>query len=115
MSKNDPVRLRHMLDAALEAISFAEEQTRADLDADRKLNLSLVRLIEIIGEAADQISANTQERHADIPWADIIGMRHRLIHGYSDVDLDIVWQVVTKDLPPLVAALEKILRSDNDA
>ncbi len=114
MSKSDVVRLRHMLDAAKEAVAFVKGQTRADLDNDRKLNLSLIRLIEVIGEAADQVSVKTQKQHPDIPWVDIIGMRHRLIHGYNDVDLDIVWQVVTSDLPPLVIGLEKILQSEAD-
>ncbi len=112
MPKSEQVRLRHMLDAAREAASFVHGKTRADLDTDRQLNLSLVRLIEIIGEAAQQVSAVTQQRHTEIPWPDIIGMRHRLIHGYDEVDLDIVWQVVTHDLPPLVTALQKMLAEE---
>jgi uncharacterized protein with HEPN domain len=115
MPKSERVRLRHMLDAAREALAFTAGKTRADLDSDRKLNLSLVRLIEIIGEAASQVSAETQARHTPIPWLDIIGMRHRLAHGYDEVDLDIVWEVVTHDLPPLAAALEKVLEAEDEA
>ena len=84
-------------------------RSRADLDTDRLLNLSLVRLLEIIGEAANRISKDVQDEHPEIPWSNIIGLRHRLIHGYSSIDLDIVWQIVTADLQPLVAALERML------
>ncbi|MBI3761744.1 MAG: DUF86 domain-containing protein [Chloroflexi bacterium] len=113
MPKSDTVRIRHMLDAAKEAVAFTEGKTRGDLDSDRKLNLSLVRLIEVVGEAANQVSAETQARCAQVPWPDIIGMRHRLVHGYDEVDLDIVWQVVTLDLPSLVVALEEILQAED--
>lgn len=109
MPKNDLVSLRHMLDAAREAVGFATGRKRIDLEDDRMLNLSIVRLIEMVGEAAGRVSSATQQRHAQVPWSDIIGMRHRLAHGYDDVDLDIVWQVITVDLPPLIAMLETIL------
>lgn len=105
----DLIRLRHMLDYAREALSMADGKTRADLDRDRRLNLSLVRLLEIIGEAAVHISAQTQTRYSQIEWPDIVGLRNRLIHGYDTVDFDILWQIVTDDLPVLVAKLEKIL------
>ena len=105
------VRLRHMLDAAREAVQMARGKTRADLDTDRPLNLSLVRLLEIVGEAASRIPVAIRRRYPKIPWPQIIGMRNRLIHGYDIVDYDIIWSTVTEDLPPLVAELEKILSS----
>lgn len=82
MRKDDTVRLRHMLDAAREAVAFAAGRKRADLDHDRMLVLALVKDIEIIGEAAYQISQQTREQFPNIPWEDIIGMRHRLVHAY---------------------------------
>jgi uncharacterized protein with HEPN domain len=82
------------------------------LDEQRVLNLALVRLLEIIGEAANRVPATDRERYAQVPWEQIIGLRHRLIHAYDRVDFDILWQIVTRDLPPLVAELEKILASD---
>jgi uncharacterized protein with HEPN domain len=112
MQPNDLVRLRHMLDAAKEAVGFTTARSRADLDRDRMLTLSLIKLIEIIGEAANGVSVEYQNQHPDIPWPDIIGMRHRLIHAYFDVNLDIVWATVAYDLPPLVITLEKILRQE---
>jgi uncharacterized protein with HEPN domain len=99
MRKDDRVRLQHMLDAANEALTFIQGKIRADLDNDRMLVLSLVRELEIIGEAASKVSADTRSQNTLIPWEDITGMRNRLIHAYFDVDLDVVWNTVTKDLP----------------
>jgi uncharacterized protein with HEPN domain len=98
-----------MLDAAREAISFASGKSRNDLDENRMLVLSLVKDIEIVGEAASKVSADTRAKNPDIPWIDIVDMRNRLIHGYFDVNLDIVWDTVTKDLPSLVRSLERIV------
>jgi len=109
MFENDNVRIHHILDAAREAVAFSQGRSRANLDSNRKLNLSLVRLLEIIGEAAKGISPQFRESHSDLPWKSMVGMRDRLIHGYFDVNLDVVWETVTEDLPSLVAKLEKIL------
>ena len=70
--------------------------------------MALIKDIEIIGEAAYQISPATRESLPDVPWEDIIGMRHRLVHAYFDINLDILWQTVTDDLPPLSAELERV-------
>ena len=89
MNAEDRIRLRHMLDAAKEAMSFAKGRTRADLTLDRMLQLSLVKEIEVIGEAASRVSRELQVTTPQIPWTEIIGMRHRLIHAYADVNLDV--------------------------
>lgn len=109
MRKDDPVRLRHMLDAAREAVSFIKNKNRSSLDSDRVLVLGLVKSIEIIGEAAANVTKECQYKLPQIPWQNIIGMRNRLIHAYFDIDLDILWKTVTEDLPPLIAELEKVL------
>jgi len=109
MFEDDTVRIRHIRDAAREAATFSEGHKRADLDTDRMLNLSLVRLLEIIGEASRGVSAQFREAHPDLPWKSMTGMRDRLIHGYFDVNLDVVWETVTNDLPSLIAQLEKIV------
>ena len=109
MFKNDSVRIQHILDAAQESVSFTKGRCRDDLDADRKLNLSLVRLLEIIGEAARGISEEFRDSHPDLPWKKMVGMRDRLIHGYFEVNLDVVWETVTKDIPLLIDQLEKIV------
>jgi uncharacterized protein with HEPN domain len=100
-----------MLDHAREAVSMVRDKTRAELDTDRKLNLALVRLLEIIGEAAGRISKEDRDRYSNIPWAEIVGLRNRLIHGYDEVDFDILWQIVTTDLPPLIKNLENSLEA----
>jgi uncharacterized protein with HEPN domain len=111
--RSDEASLRHMVDHAAEAITLAQGRSRGDLDADRLLNLSLVRLLEIVGEAAARLSEETRRRCPQIPWADIIGLRNRLIHGYDVVDFDILWDIVQDDLPPLVAQLRKTLAEDH--
>jgi uncharacterized protein with HEPN domain len=108
MSRHE-VRLRHMLDHAREAVAMASGRSRGELETNRQLNLSLVRLLEIVGEAAGHVPLEERVRHPDIPWPEIVGLRNRLIHGYDPVDFDILWQIVSDDLPPLIAALEKAL------
>ncbi|MBW4526568.1 MAG: DUF86 domain-containing protein [Phormidium tanganyikae FI6-MK23] len=109
MSKIDDVtRLRHRLDAATEACEMISGKTRNSLDTDRTLSLALVKLTEIVGEAAANVSKEKQNELSQVPWRDVISMRNRLIHAYFDVDLDIVWQTVTEDLPLLVEALRII-------
>jgi uncharacterized protein with HEPN domain len=114
MNKDDRIRLRHMLDAAHEAVTFVQHETRASLDSDRKLLLALVKDIEIIGEAASRVSEAFQQTSSEIPWARIVGMRNRLIHAYFDIDRETVWKTITEDLPPLIAELEKILPSEKN-
>lgn len=111
MRKDDAVRLQHMLDAGREALGFARGRSRSDLDSDRMLVLALVKDLEIIGEAAHQVSEETRAQLPGLPWADIIGMRHRLVHAYFEINPEILWQTVEQDLPPLVAALEEALRA----
>ena len=79
------------------------------MDSNRTLNLALTRLIEIIGEAANRIPSEIQIQHPEIPWFQMVGARNRLIHGYDNVDFDILWIIVSKDLPNIVGKLEKLL------
>ncbi len=111
MSRHETaVRLRHMLDAAHEAAELVRGRSRRELDSDRTVNLALVRLMEIVGEAAGRVPQEEQERFADIPWPQIVGLRNRLIHGYDDIDLDILWEIVTRDIPLLIVELEKLVQ-----
>ena len=112
MRHDDVVRLSHMLDSAREAVSFISGKARDDLNEDRKLTLSLVKSIEIIGEAASKVSEDARAASPSIPWQDITAMRNRLIHAYFDINLDIVWDTVMVELPPLISELEKILELD---
>lgn len=115
MSKiDDPTRLRHMRDAAIEAISFTANRDLSDLYSDRMLTLAVVKDIEIIGEAASKISTECRTKYPQISWAEIIGMRNRLTHAYFEVDLDIIWEVVTHDLPILITEIEIIISMFNE-
>jgi uncharacterized protein with HEPN domain len=101
--KNDgDIRLHHMLDAATEVLRLTSGRHRQDLEADRQLTWALIKAIEIIGEAAGQLSEETKTEHSNIPWRDIIGMRNRLVHAYVDINLDILWKPVIDGLPPLL-------------
>ena len=109
ISHEDEIRLRHMLDAANEIQLYVQSSTREDLNRDRKLVHSLVHLIEIIGEAAIQVSEELRDNSPQIPWSVIIGMRHRLIHAYFSINLNIVWSTSTEDIPPLITELKRLL------
>ena len=112
MRTTDAVRLRHMLEAAREGLAFAAGRTRADLDTDRQLYLSLIRSIEVVGEAASKVSDECRSGYRAIPWVHVISMRNRLIHMYFDVDPDIVWRTTTVELPRLVSAIETLLAEE---
>ena len=106
MRPEDIVRLEHMLQAAKKAVAFCRDKTRRDLDRDELLALAMVRLVEIVGEAARGVSEETRGELAAIPWRQVIGTRDRLIHGYGQVDLDMVWSIIADDLPVLIRFLE---------
>ncbi len=106
---DDITRLHHIMDAARKALSFTKGLSRQHLDSDEKLTLALTRLLEIIGEAASQMAPETKNRFLAIPWKKIVGMRNKLIHGYAQVNLDILWQTLKDDLPPLVTQLQTII------
>jgi uncharacterized protein with HEPN domain len=99
-----------MLDAARRAIEIASGLTRERLAAEAVETLALTRLVEIIGEASRRVPEAVRAEHADIPWRQIAGTRDRLIHGYDEVDLDILWNIVSMQLPDLVSRLEAALR-----
>ena len=111
MNKENNTRIGHMLLYAKEAVKLALGKSKDDIENDRILNLALVRLIEIVGEAAYNISPEGQLKYPSIPWQQIIGMRHRLVHGYDFVDFDILYETLSQDLPPLIIELEKIISS----
>jgi uncharacterized protein with HEPN domain len=95
------VRLGHMLEASREGTELARGKTRRDLTQNRLLELALTRLVEIVGEAASRVPKEDQARFPDIPWADIVGMRNRLVHGYTEIDLEALWSTIEEDRPTL--------------
>lgn len=109
MPPSDLIRLRHMLEASREAAAFARGKDRESLKGDRVLMLAAVRCIEIVGEAAPKIGPELRVEYPQIPWADIVGMRNRLIHAYFDIDTDLVCDTLIDDLPRLIRDLEEIV------
>ncbi|MFZ4815814.1 MAG: DUF86 domain-containing protein [Phototrophicaceae bacterium] len=107
----DESRLRDMLENAKRAIEFAEGRTREDLSKDVQFQYALIRALEIIGEASRQVSDEKRKQYTEIAWAAIGGLRNRIVHDYNQVSLDVIWNVVQKELVPLVDSLENILKS----
>jgi uncharacterized protein with HEPN domain len=109
MRDEDRVRIRHMIEAAEAVLSFAHGRDRTDLDTDRMLLFGIIRAVEVVGEAAANISAETRSRAPAIPWPAIVSMRNRLIHAYFEIDRDIVWKTVTTEIPALLASLRALV------
>jgi uncharacterized protein with HEPN domain len=105
----DPAYLEHMLEAMARVQRYVGRKRRAGFLGDTLLQDAVIRNIEIVGEAARRVSPEFAARHAEIPWRDIVGMRHRLIHGYLNVNVDTVWDVVERDLPALAPRLRALL------
>lgn len=114
MNERDLLRALHMRDAAREVLDFIQGETRESLDGDQKLVRALMMSIAIIGEAAANLSEEVQQQMSSIPWSDVIGMRHRIIHGYFAVNLDRLWDTATESVPELLSALEAILPPEPD-
>lgn len=101
-----------MLDFAMKAVQFCKGKSRAELQNNDLLAMATIHLIEVIGEASRNVSESFQEKYPEIPWQPITGTRNRLAHGYIDVDLDIIWTIVTKDLPSLIRQLKRVLKNE---
>jgi uncharacterized protein with HEPN domain len=108
MLKDDAVYVGHMFDMARQARELVTGRARADYDADVALRLALAHLVQTIGEAARRVWPQLQKSHPGIPWRNIVGIRHKVVHDYFYVDYDIIWDVVTTDLPGLMSRLEQI-------
>ena len=106
---NDTIYLRHMLEHAVEAQSHAIGKSVEDVRNSRVLQLALFHLVEIMGEAASRVSIETRNRYPEIPWRGVIGMRNRIVHGYEVLDVDVLWDTLNEDVPPLIVQLSAIL------
>ena len=109
MPRDDSAYLLDMLLAARDALSFTEGMSFEDFVRDRRTQLSVLKSVEIVGEAAAQVSEDARRANPDIPWREIVGMRNRLVHVYFDIDLPLVWDTVRDDLPDLIARLEPLV------
>jgi uncharacterized protein with HEPN domain len=107
--RDDVVPMRQMVEYARHAIAIATRWSRADLDSDVFVQLALRQAIQIVGEAANRVSPERRARHPGIPWPDAISVRNRIVHGYDDIDYDILWRIVTEEFPRLIVELERAL------
>ena len=103
-----------MLEAAQRAVSYTHQKHYEDFMLDSLLQDAVIRNIEIIGEAAKKVTDDVQAKYPEVPWKTISAMRNRLIHDYFGVNLDIVWEVIQSDLPPLITNLKSILDDKNN-
>jgi len=106
---DDLLYLGHMLDVARDALAIGRGKSADDLSRDRTAQFAVAYALQIIGEAARSVSAERKAGMPDVPWTKIIGMRHRLVHNYSEIDLKLVSDTVAYDLEPLIRALEKVV------
>jgi uncharacterized protein with HEPN domain len=109
--RRDEQRLRDILEAIDKVGRFAAEG-RAAFDADERTQIWIVHHIQVIGEAARGLSEDLRSRYSQVPWAEIIGMRHILVHDYFGIDLDEVWSAAERDLPVLRKQVEAILEAE---
>ena len=109
MQRNERAWLLDMLVSAREALALAADLSYAEFAEDRRSQLAILKSVETVGEAASRVSEDTREAHPQIPWREIVGMRHRLVHAYFDIDLRLVWDTVARDLPALIDRLEPLV------
>lgn len=105
----DKGRLLDIIQAAGYVISFTEGFSLEELMADNLRYFAVVKNVEIIGEASYMLSSEFKEAHSDIPWKDIVSMRHVLVHGYATVLPELLWQTALEDVPRLKRQIEAIL------
>jgi uncharacterized protein with HEPN domain len=111
MSKRDwTLFLQDMLDIIGKIGQYTSGMSFQEFLQDSRTQDAVVRNLEVLGEAARRIPPDIQERYPEIPWAQIVGLRNRLIHGYFLVDYGIVWEIVQNELSPLREKLEQIAR-----
>lgn len=111
----DDAYLLDILLAAREAQDFTSALTREGFGGSKLHQFATIRALEIVGEAAAKVSPELQQAHPEIPWVKMTGMRNRLIHDYTRVNLDIVWEVVHKELPKLIRCVEPLVPPEEDS
>jgi len=111
IERDEPVYLRHMLDAIDRIARYVADKDKAEFWASELLQDGLIRQLEILGEAAGRVSRETCAAHPDVPWPKVPGLRHRLIHDYFEVDRNMVWRVATVDVPEVRSKVAAVLRN----
>jgi len=110
MPDNDLYRIEHMISFCEKIIQFAHEDVEEDSELSEMRVLALLRLFETLGEAAAKISKELQAAHPEIPWTEASDTRNRLIHGYDDLDMSILWHAAEHNIPPMLAQLRNLRR-----
>lgn len=109
MQHDDLILVEDMLVEVRDARAFVQGLEKSDFLRDRLVGKAVAHCLQTIGEAASRLSAEFRMAHAEVSWEEIIGLRHRLVHGYRTVSYDIVWGVVVDELPGLEESLVGIL------
>ncbi len=103
--------LQDIIDSINDIESFTKNMTYEDFTKDRKTINAIIRSIEVIGEAAKKIPKSIRDKHPDVPWKKMAGMRDKMIHEYFGMDVGILWKVVKENIPPLKPLIEDVLKS----
>jgi uncharacterized protein with HEPN domain len=107
--KDDIIYIEHIESSLQRIISYSQGSSREIFFDNTQLQDACIRQIEIIGEATKRLSTEFREKHPEIPWKDMAGMRDKLIHDYLDVDLGMVYKTIMSDIPSLVPKIQKLL------
>jgi len=113
MKKDDSAYLLDILISIRDIEKFIEGMDFEDFRKDYKLQLAVVRLLEIIGEASVKLSADLKNKYIRVPWVDIKGLRNRIVHDYSHIRIDIIWNTIKKNIPSFKKEMIKILEDIN--
>ena len=114
MPRDDKSLLLDMQVAAGDAVAWLEGSSYADFERNREKQRAIFNAVQEIGEAASRVTPEFRKTHPSIPWRKIVGMRHRLVHAYFDIEPDIVWDTVRNDLPALIARIEALTRDTDE-
>lgn len=110
--RGDDAYLLDMLVAAHKAQAFAAELTYSQFVRSELHQNAILKVLEVVGEAASRVGDDTRQAHPDISWQQIVGLRNRIVHAYFEIDLDVVWRIVQEDLPELISQLEPLVPSE---
>jgi len=112
LKKKDIVYIKHIRDAIDLILDYTKELNKTSFSSKEVVQDAVIRRIQVIGEAVKNVSTIFREKYTEIPWKKISGMRDKIIHGYFNVDIDIVWKVIVKDIPILKKNIEEIIKKE---
>lgn len=111
MTPPDALYLRHMLDAIDRVIEATQRVTREDFNGEWMIQDAIVHELQTLGEAAGRVSRELTDRHPELPWRQVTGLRHKIVHDYFAVDLEVVWETATLDVPAIRPMVEALLNA----